>query len=288
MKIPAFRFFDLLPEPLPITIIDVGAASIGGHTDPYHALLAYPNVRVIGFEPNEQSCAERTRTAPPTHQFLPVFIGDGRRRTFYECENPLTSSLFSPDASLLAMFQRMDLPVVSTREVETRRLDDVLKGEDADLLKLDVQGAELDVLRGAAETLEAVTVVHTEVEFIPIYKDQPLFGDVDVHLRASGFWFHNFVGVFSRQLKPLVLNNDIFHEGSQLIYADAAIFLRTLDRLHTLQPEKLLKMAAITHDVYRGVDMTCAIVAAHDRVTGLSLLPSYLEKLGIPLRAGNL
>jgi hypothetical protein len=56
-----------------------------------------------------------------------------------------------------------------------------------DLLKLDCQGAELAVLKGAGETIRAVGWIYCEVSFDEIYEGAPLFGEVHEFLRASGF-----------------------------------------------------------------------------------------------------
>jgi hypothetical protein len=79
------------------------------------------------------------------------------------------SSLLEPNMALLDQFTGFAelFRVVATRPVATRRLDDVPQAAGADYLKLDVQGAELMVLDGAAETLRSVLVVHTEAEFAP-------------------------------------------------------------------------------------------------------------------------
>ena len=42
----------------------------------------------------------------------------------------------------------------------------------------------LQVLRGATNLLNRICVVESEVEFVPLYVNQPLFADVDAELRA--------------------------------------------------------------------------------------------------------
>jgi FkbM family methyltransferase len=55
------------------------------------------------------------------------------------------------------------------------------------LLKLDVQGLELEVLRGAQRFLPRVAVVECEVSLVAVYECQPLWRDVIDHLEAHGF-----------------------------------------------------------------------------------------------------
>jgi hypothetical protein len=64
-------------------------------------------------------------------------------------------------------------------------------------LKLDLQGAELSALRGLRERIADVRVILTEVEFAPLYDGQPLFGDLDVHLRGAGFRLFHLYDVWS-------------------------------------------------------------------------------------------
>jgi FkbM family methyltransferase len=60
-----------------------------------------------------------------------------------------------------------------------------------DFLKLYTQGTELKILKGAKRLLEnnLVSVIKTEVAFIPVYKEQCLFGDVDIFLREHNMHF---------------------------------------------------------------------------------------------------
>src|SRR6185437_14359165 len=96
---------------------------------------------------------------------------------------------------LLEKFSHLDLPVVADHEIQSHRLDDLPEITDIDYLKLDVQGAELDIINGGSRLMAGVMVVHTEVELIPMYQDQPLFGDIDVALRKAGLWLHRLDGM---------------------------------------------------------------------------------------------
>jgi hypothetical protein len=78
----------------------------------------------------------------------------------------------------------------SEEEVEVARLDALLDTEPLErplLLKLDVQGLELEVLRGAEKTLQLADSVLVECSFVEFYKGQALFGDIMGFLSDRGF-----------------------------------------------------------------------------------------------------
>jgi hypothetical protein len=69
-------------------------------------------------------------------------------------------------------------------------LDDLIAREalpPPDLLKLDVQGFELEVLRGAEKALQSAKWVLSEVSFESYYDQQALFAEIAGYLAAHGF-----------------------------------------------------------------------------------------------------
>jgi FkbM family methyltransferase len=79
--------------------------------------------------------------------------------------------LFEPNNARADKFQSLGEPlrVVGSRRVEPKRLDDLAETSGANFLKLDVEGGEMLVLQGAVKRLRDVLIVHTEVEFLPLY-----------------------------------------------------------------------------------------------------------------------
>lgn len=272
--------FGRLPPIPKIKIVDVGAMGLGDGTEPYAALMRATPCDVIGFEPQEEECAKLNGVNRPGHTYLPWFIGDGGRHVFYECAFGATSSLYEPDTALLEKFQNLEnlVRVVRTTEVDTRRLDDLPEVVGADLLKIDVQGAELMVFAGGEKMLREVVAVHTEVEFVALYKNQPLFSDVDAYLRKNGFAFHRFSHTTGRTLQPLVLNNDVNAAMSQTLWGDA-IYLKDFMKFGELPSDKLLKLAAILHWNYHSIDVAAAALKAYDQKEGTNAFPTYIDSL---------
>jgi len=268
----------------PLHIVDVGAASMGEGTDPYHALLSAPNVSVIGFEPNQAACDALNARTALNRKFLPYAIGDGQKRLFFECRNPLHSSLYEPNEKLFSLLWHEDLTVLRTREIQTLRLDDLPEIMDCDLLKIDVQGAELDVLNGATRLLRQIVVIHTEVEFVPAYKGQPLFGQVDQKLVDAGFLLHNFTGLCIHQSRLLPQGK---FRGHQLLWSEGAIYLSNFMLLNELSAEKLLKLAYIAHLQYGSYDIAALALQNHDKSEGGDFYQRYVERFNEAMSPPN-
>jgi FkbM family methyltransferase len=61
-----------------------------------------------------------------------------------------------------------------------------------DILWIDVEGAELLVLKGASRVLPGVKIIHIEVSFRAMHCGKPLFSDIDFALKQYGFSFYSF------------------------------------------------------------------------------------------------
>jgi FkbM family methyltransferase len=276
---PIFNIAPMLHGFPRLKIVDVGAMSLGEGTDPYSPLTTAMPCDVYGFESAAEEFEKLKASAKPGHHYLPYFVGDGSARTFYECNFAMTSSLFEPNTSLLAKFQNLEelARVQKTYPVQTTRLDDIPELEGTDFLKADVQGAELMVFEGAPRLLDDALVVHAEVEFVQLYKDQPLFADVDAHLRSKGFVLH-LLGKVGRTFKPLIFMNNVNAGLSQILWGDA-VYVRDFMLFDGLSGQALLKIAAILHETYRSVDLVAVALDAYDRQHGTELQPTYLKKL---------
>ena len=78
-----------------------------------------------------------------------------------------------------------------------------------DLIKLDVQGYELEVLTGAAKALEKAQAVLMEVSFIDMYQDNPLLHDVTAFMHARGFVAYDIAALMRRSLDQALAQVDI-------------------------------------------------------------------------------
>lgn len=183
--------FPGITETYPFTYVDVGAR--WGRRDA--VLGVFRCSRWIGFEPDPEEHARLQQQLPPGDECFPYAVGARtEQRQLFITRSPDWSSLYQPDPEVFRQFRylSMALEVVRTVEVATRALDDLASEAGgaiatADYLKIDVQGATLDVLMGAEELLRNVSFVEIEAEFVPLYRGEVLFGQIHEWLVARGF-----------------------------------------------------------------------------------------------------
>ncbi len=267
-----------------IEVVDVGANPIDGDP-PYKAMLGRKAARVVGFEPNPEALKRLRKAKGRQETYLPHAVADGRRHTLHVCQAPGMTSLLKPNHDLYTCFHGFSDwgKVVRTVEVDTVRLDDVAEIKRLDFLKIDIQGGELMVFENAPVRLAECLVIQTEVEFLPLYVNQPLFSEVEMYLRSRGFLFHRFwPAPRTRPIKPLVVENSIYRGLSQVMDADA-VFVRDFTRLDLLDAGQLLRMAAILHDVYQSLDLVLRLLIEHDRRMGTRLASRYMGGQEVPL-----
>lgn len=273
-----WSLLEYFPDSFLISVLDIGASL--GERPPYQSLVDVGRASVIGFEPNTEECERLNNMYGAPHRFFPHFIGDGQDGIFYETNWMPTGSLFEPNTRLLEKFQNLAewTTVVAKHPVKTMRLDDIAEITDVDFFKIDVQGSELSVFRNSLTALASTLVIQTEVEFVEVYKGQPMFADVDLFLRNAGFQFHAFRGVGSRAFKPFAPNGDPNAAMSQVLWSDA-LYVRDWMNLEGLTATKLQKYAVLAHDVLESYDLCHVILSKLDQMTGGKLAKNYVARL---------
>jgi FkbM family methyltransferase len=276
-----WSLFEFFPAEFVVDVLDIGAAI--NERPPYQSLVDAGRARIFGFEPNAEECAKLNTQYGAPHRFFPHFVGDGQPATFHETNWVLTGSLFEPNTELLSKFSTLAEVVtpVAQHAVQTTKLDDVEGLDNVDFLKIDIQGGELAVFQHGAKALSQALFIQTEVEFVSLYKNQPLFADVDAHLRKAGFQLHAFDGFGSRAFHPIVINNDPNKGLRQVLWSDA-IYVRDWMNLQALDDLKLCKYAVLAHDVFRSHDLAHMVLQALDQRHGIDLAPRYLLRLQGP------
>jgi FkbM family methyltransferase len=192
---PSLIAISQLPNKGEVTIGDIGAA---GEIEPRWKPFS-KNLNYIGFEPDKRSIETITNKNADfkSYQILPYALSDSEKTlSLHLCKKPQVSSLYEPNSEILNKFpdsKRFD--VVETAAIDCVSLDS-LNLPKIEFLKIDIQGAENDVLKGASSMLNSVLGLEVEVEFTELYKEQPLFGDICKTLSKNGFDFFDFVSLY--------------------------------------------------------------------------------------------
>jgi FkbM family methyltransferase len=201
-KQPGTTVLGLVRRPINL-ILDVGA-----NTGQFarEMRVRFPHAHILSFEPLPEPFAELKRWADADGNATAHNLGLGETDAtlpfYHHVGHSSSSSLLETQASGIATFPQMGRAVLT--EVAVRRLDEVLAnlGRTAGpgtLLKLDVQGFEAQVLRGAAQTLRQVAALITEVNIDPLFVGQAEFRTLSELAYAAGL---HYVGNYAQYPAP--------------------------------------------------------------------------------------
>jgi FkbM family methyltransferase len=211
-----------------ISIADVGMR--GGASSVWNSLGKCADV--IGFEPDLEEAERINAQDRMFHQHCyPFAIGlTGTQTIVDDTGNRASMSAHSPNQDWLSTrfdvgsFYDEDANPIDCRtklhrrvarhgrtlEVETISLDDfvVRRPTKIDFIKIDVEGSELDVLKGASSILETALGVEIEVNFA-LHKRVPLFHEITAHLLERGFELYDLdMHRMSRGALPFPVSGD--------------------------------------------------------------------------------
>ncbi len=167
-------------------VLDVGA-NAGQYASELRA-YGYPH-EIVSFEPAPESLARLRRRAAFDPRWSVRAEAASNENATLQLGTADNFSSVLPQSDRLAQLFPDSIPT-RVAPVKACRLDaaglDLPAGRRT-LLKLDVQGYELQVLDGATGILDAVAAVETELSVVPLYAGQGLLTDVASRLESAGF-----------------------------------------------------------------------------------------------------
>jgi len=186
---PAIEHYGLLRSVKYDLLIDVGANR--GQFSLLSRVVA-PSVPIRAFEPIPAEAARYRRVncrKGESISLMEVALGDQHGVAELHLSGRADSSSMLPigelQSSLFPGTEEVGILRVPVTPLDA--LPEVWAGASRALLKLDVQGFEMSVLRGAREALRHCQYVYVECSHVPLYVGQALFPEVNEFLKNQGF-----------------------------------------------------------------------------------------------------
>ncbi len=186
---PQLRWQRLLKHYAIDTVLDVGANA--GQFGEHLRWIGYQG-RIISFEPGAVAFTHLTETAAndPGWEILNFGLGAAPGRApFHISENTQSSSLLEMLPKHVE--SAPDSKYVGQEEIEIRTLDSIFDeickpGENV-YLKIDTQGFEAEVLKGAESSLPRINTLELELSLVPLYEGAPTSEDLHTFLFQKGY-----------------------------------------------------------------------------------------------------
>ncbi len=209
----------LTSNPSPV-IMDVGAC-VGQMSAIYRR--HFPRGRIYAFEPAPDTFALLAAAVKADKNIHPIqlALSDRHGESPFNVNGSLaTNSLLSTDKTAAPIWGNgvHGASAFVTREqvmVKTDTLDSFCSGrgiETVDILKIDAQGSEVSILRGAEEMFakRAIKLVYLEILVAPTYTSQPSVVDYFEFFERHGYIFYNIFDIAHRGEGRLVQFDAIF------------------------------------------------------------------------------
>lgn len=204
----------------PTAIVDVGAY-IGDWARMAHELFPSSSIVMIDANPeNEAALADTARKLGANAKCFIALLGPERSEKVTLFQNRTGTSVLK------------ELTTYQTKQVEVPMftIDELLAGEGLVgplLLKLDVQGFELEVLRGAGRVLAESELVVLEVSTLPFNEGAPLFAEVISFMADRGFDVFDFCGQARRDSDSALFQIDVlFAKGNSRLRHQKQFFYK--------------------------------------------------------------
>ena len=287
----------------PVVIIDVGARwGFNAEWKTFGKAL-----QVYCFEPDEEECKRLNSASSGNVKYIPAALGSHEyEATLFETKLVASTGLYKTDMGFFSrMLNRDNAEVVKEHRVQVTTLDKALERfgvHSVDFIKLDVEGAELDVLVGAERFMESSSLlgILPEIRFQEEINGSPIFWEMDAHVRKFGFRLFNMR--FTRQSRRALPYPGLadyrmpdgtkfyaYTKHGQIMDGDALYFRDLMIRANkpiaaAAKPAAILKAAAF-FEIYCLNDCAAELLIEYrDRLTGLVDCDHLLDLLAAPMQ----
>lgn len=165
----------------------------------------WPQTRVTCFEvlPEPSDKIQQMKESQKNLELIPCLLGARIQQEVVFNLAETASSVLNEQAK----------PQTQKTSYPMRTIDDVVErdfhGRVPDFLKMDVQGYELEVLKGATSTLNSIKVILAEVNLLDIHEKVPLMAEFISWMRDRDWVVYDICGLTRRPLDQALWQADM-------------------------------------------------------------------------------
>jgi FkbM family methyltransferase len=163
----------------PTNILDIGA-NVGGWYN--HCKSYFPDSYILSIEANE-GCESALKACNPNY-IIALLAKDEEMYDFFTLRD-------APTATGNSIYKELTYVYTDNSTIINKKkgvmLDNLLRSRSFDLIKMDVQGAELDVIKGGITICKQAKGIILEVAFEAYNQNAPLYDEVIEYMSSIGF-----------------------------------------------------------------------------------------------------
>ncbi|QNN43019.1 FkbM family methyltransferase [Pedobacter roseus] len=183
----------------PNYVLDIGAYE-GNWAIEFNQIFPESKIMMIEGQRQKHEILLQKKKLLPNSEVKIALLGAENKTVNFNIYDT-ASSIYKEDNETGALIEEMELQL----------LDDILLTTafcKPDFIKIDTQGFELEILKGAAKTLQSAKAVLLEVSFLNIYKGAPLASEVIAFMKKNSFVVYDICSLMRRPYDRALFQSD--------------------------------------------------------------------------------
>lgn len=183
----------------PKLILDIGAYE-GNWAASFLAVFPEVNILMIEGQEGKRALLQQKTNANPKLDFRIALLGSAAREVEFNIYET-ASSVLKEDNETGAVIEKRTLTTLDAITINT-------PFKQADFIKIDTQGYELEILKGGEKTLQQAEFILLEVSMIDVYKNCPMVAEVMAFMLTKGFVLYDICALMHRPYDNALYQSD--------------------------------------------------------------------------------
>ena len=201
-----------------LTIVDIGATGFDKNNRFNVFFKNFKNIQIFKFDE-----IDRIKSDDEKDVLINSFLwSEENLKKFYITKNLVGSSFFKLNDDLLKEYLNYEEnKIIEIKEKKLQKLDNIKDIKDIDFLKIDSEGSEFEILKGADKKISSILGLEIEQQYLQRYKFSPKFFEISKLLDDKDFELYL---IYNERWKK---NNFKFNVSSnyKLVWGDFIYFL---------------------------------------------------------------